>query len=170
MAADPAHPADPASPEPPEPMPARPDPWTLLTSFSTPGPRWPGALRAALALALPGAAALLLGFDNEMLLIAAGGFTVIYGEGHPYRTRWRVMAVAGGLIALAATGIRVPEEMRVATLANRGLGPVWFKPLTRLEYDPVGNARLIGGYVLAILDGKDVPPPRLNMAFIPGET
>ena len=77
---------------------------------------------------------------------------------------------SGGLIALAATGIRVPEEMRVATLANRGLGPVWFKPLTRLEYDPVGNARLIGGYVLAILDGKDVPPPRLNMAFIPGET
>lgn len=102
MAADPAHPADPTSPEPPEPMPARPDPWTLLTSFSTPGPRWPGALRAALALALPGAAALLLGFDNEMLLIAAGGFTVIYGEGHPYRTRWRVMAVAGGLIALAS--------------------------------------------------------------------
>ena len=87
---------------PTEPLPARPNPRTLLTSFSAPSRRWPGALRAALALALPGAAALVLGFDNEMLLIAAGGYTVIYGEGHPYRTRWRVMATAGLLIAAAA--------------------------------------------------------------------
>lgn len=35
---------------------------------------------------------------------------------------------AGGLIALAATGLRVPEDIRVATLANKGFGPVWFKP------------------------------------------
>lgn len=39
-----------------------------------------------------------------MLLIAAGGFTVIYGEGRPYRARWKVMLVAGALIALSATG------------------------------------------------------------------
>lgn len=39
-----------------------------------------------------------------MLLIAAGGFTVIYGEGRPSRARWKVMFIAGSLIALAATG------------------------------------------------------------------
>lgn len=87
-----------------EPMPQRPNPWQLLTAFHSSAPRWPGALRAALAIFLPGAAALLLGFDNVMLLIAAGGCTVIYGEGHPYRARWRVMVIAGGLLTLGTTG------------------------------------------------------------------
>lgn len=76
----------------------------------------------------------------------------------------------GGLIALAATGLRVPEDIRVATLANKGLGPVWFKPLTRLEYDPVENARLIGNYVLKLLAGKKATPPTLQLKFIEGKT
>lgn len=77
---------------------------------------------------------------------------------------------AGGLIALAATGLRVPEDIRIATLANKGLGPVWFKPLTRLEYDPVENARLIGNYVLKLLAGKKAAPPTLQLKFIEGKT
>ncbi|MGD7002116.1 FUSC family protein [Corynebacterium halotolerans] len=89
---------------PAEPVPARPNAWQLLTAFHSSAPRWPGALRAALSLTLPGLVALLLGFENEMMLIAAGGFTVIYGEGHPYRARWKVMLTAGIMIALAATG------------------------------------------------------------------
>lgn len=89
---------------PTDPVPARPSAWQLLTAFHSSGPRWPGSLRAALALTLPGAVALLLGFENAMLLIAAGGFTVIYGEGHPYRARWKIMLTAGLMIALSATG------------------------------------------------------------------
>lgn len=81
-----------------EPLPPRPGFWDLFTAVHSPGTRWPGALRAALALALPGSVALLLGYDAEMLLIAAGGFAVIYGEGHPVRTRWRVMGIAGLLL------------------------------------------------------------------------
>ena len=77
---------------------------------------------------------------------------------------------AGGLIALAATGLRVPEDIRVATLANKGFGPVWFKPLTRLEYDPIENARLIGNYVLKLLAGKKAAPPTLQLKFIEGKT
>ena len=77
---------------------------------------------------------------------------------------------AGGLIALAATGLRVPEDIRIATLANKGLGPVWFKPLTRLEYDPVGNAKLIGDYVLKLLAGKTATLPALQLKFIEGKT
>ena len=77
---------------------------------------------------------------------------------------------AGGLIALAATRLRVPEDIRIATLGNKGLGPVWFKPLTRLEYDPVGNARLIGDFVLKLLSGKNAKPPRLTLKFIQGAT
>ena len=77
---------------------------------------------------------------------------------------------AGGLVALAATGLRVPEDIRIATLANKGLGPVWFKPLARLEYDPVENARLIGNYVLKLLTGKKATPPILQLKFIEGKT
>ena len=77
---------------------------------------------------------------------------------------------AGGLTALSATGIHIPEDLYVATLANKGLGPVWFKPLTRLEYDPVGNARLIGNYVLKLLSGRNAKPPCLTLRFIQGAT
>lgn len=83
-------------------MPEQPNPWRLLTAFNTPGKRWPGALRAALAVLIPGSLAILLGYQHEMLLIAAGSFTVFYGEGHPYRSRWRVMSIAGLLLALGA--------------------------------------------------------------------
>ncbi|AGF73144.1 FUSC family protein [Corynebacterium halotolerans] len=86
-----------------EPLPARPRAWQLLTAFHSTGPRWPGSLRAALALTIPGLIALTFGLENEMLLIAAGGFTVIYGEGHPFRARWRIMLTAGLLIAAGAT-------------------------------------------------------------------
>lgn len=86
-----------------EPLPARANPWQLLTAVNSSAPRWPGALRAALAIFLPGAAALLLGFHTEMFLIAAGSCAVIYGEGHPYRSRAKIMAAAGLFIALGAT-------------------------------------------------------------------
>ncbi|GAB3691423.1 FUSC family protein [Corynebacterium nasicanis] len=82
----------------PEPLPTSPRFWDLFLASPSPGRRWPGALRAALALAIPGSIALLLGYDAEMLLIAAGGFTVIYGEGHPTRTRWRVLTLAALLL------------------------------------------------------------------------
>lgn len=92
----------PATPH--EPLPRRANPWQLLTAFHSSAPRWPGALRAALAIFLPGSVALLLGYDHVMLLIAAGGCAVIYGEGHPYRVRWRIMTTAGVLIALGSMG------------------------------------------------------------------
>lgn len=82
--------------------PKRQNPLKLFTAFHTPGPRWPGALRAALALLIPGGIALMFGYETEMLLIAAGGFAVIYGEGHPYRKRFHVMATAGVLLATSA--------------------------------------------------------------------
>ncbi|WIM72077.1 hypothetical protein QP028_11985 [Corynebacterium suedekumii] len=46
-------------------------------------------------MALPGTLAILLGFEAELLLIAAGGFTVIHGEGYAYRARWEVLVTAG---------------------------------------------------------------------------
>ncbi|MCX2163371.1 FUSC family protein [Corynebacterium auriscanis] len=64
----------------------------------TSAPRWPGATRAALALYVPGLICLALGFEQHMLLLAAGVFSVIYGEGQPYRTRWRYILISGALL------------------------------------------------------------------------
>ena len=84
------------------PIPQRPSTTQLLTAFNSASVRWPGALRAGLAILLPGAIALLTGHDYAILLISTGAFTVIFGEGHPYRTRPRVMLTAGtALITLS---------------------------------------------------------------------
>ena len=88
------------------PIPQRPSTTQLLTAFNSASVRWPGALRAGLAILLPGAIALLTGHDYAILLISTGAFTVIFGEGHPYRTRPRVMLTAGtALITVAAVGV-----------------------------------------------------------------
>lgn len=79
-----------------------PSAWRLFTNFHSPAPRWPTALKLAAALVFPAAVALLLGLDQEMLLIAAGGYSVVYGEGLPLRTRWRSILTAGVLIVVAS--------------------------------------------------------------------
>lgn len=90
------------------PIPQRPSTAQLLTAFNSASVRWPGALRAGLAILIPGAIALLTGHDYAILLISTGAFTVIFGEGHPYRTRPRVMLTAGtALITVAAVGVLV---------------------------------------------------------------
>lgn len=90
------------------PIPQRPSTTQLLTAFNSASVRWPSALRAGLAILIPGAIALLTGHDYAILLISTGAFTVIFGEGHPYRTRPRVMLTAGtALITIAAVGVLV---------------------------------------------------------------
>ncbi len=50
-------------------------------------------------MAIPAGVALLLGYEQQMLLITGGSFAVIYGEGHPFRSRLRIMVTAGLLLA-----------------------------------------------------------------------
>ena len=85
------------------PLPQRPSALQLFTAFNTSARRWPGALRAALAIIIPGSVAILIGHPDAVLLVSAGAFSVIYGEGHPYRTRRRIILTAGALLTLAAT-------------------------------------------------------------------
>lgn len=84
-------------------LPQRPSALQLFTAYNSAVQRWPGALRAALAILLPGSLALALGYDHAVVLVSAGACAVIYGEGHPYRTRWRVILTAGLLLLTAAT-------------------------------------------------------------------
>lgn len=63
----------------------------------------------------------------------------------------------GGVLALMERGIRVPEDVRVVTHANRGLGPYWIKPLTRLEMDPVAQGAAVSKAVLDYFKTRSLP-------------
>ncbi|MEJ5998455.1 FUSC family protein [Corynebacterium sp. H130] len=134
-----------------EKMPPAPNPWHLLTAFHTPGPRWPGALRAALAMFIPGIIALALGLDHEVVLITAGSCTVIYGEGHPFRTRWKVLAIAAALI-ISGTGMGALVGQVVWGHINAG-DSHWWLLLTALF------ACAIAGVLLFISNALRLPPP-----------
>lgn len=77
----------------------------------------------------------------------------------------------GGLLSLMARGIRVPEDVRVVTHANRGLGPFWVKPLTRLEMDPVAQGDAVAEAVLGYFQtGRFTEGLCLGSTWCVGET
>lgn len=113
-----------------EPLPAKGNPWRELFTYRALGRRWPGAGRAALALGIPGSISLALGYDNAMLLVAAGAFTVISGEGHPFRYRWKLMAIIGLLLVTGTTtGSFVGQAVRAQIAAT---GNDWWLLVTAL--------------------------------------
>jgi len=77
----------------------------------------------------------------------------------------------GALLALTRHGIRIPEDVQVASWANKGLGPVYDKPLTRIEMDPVAHGVTVAEYVLRVLsEGVRPSPLALTPDFIAGAT
>ena len=80
-------------------------------------------------------------------------------------------ACTGALAALAAAGVRVPEDVSIATWSNLGNGPVFAKPLARLEIDPEGDAETFAAALLAHLEGgTDAFPVTLVPTFRRGAT
>ena len=63
---------------------------------------------------------------------------------------------SGALMAMLAAGIRVPEDVRVVTMANWGLGPVYPISLTRLEMNPFEHGEALAQMALDYLS-KRVP-------------
>ena len=57
----------------------------------------------------------------------------------------------GGLLALMAGGIRIPDDVSVVTWANTGLGPAFVKPLTRMEQDNAAIGERVAACVLEYL-------------------
>ena len=82
-----------------------------------------------------------------------------------------ILSLSVAIAAFVAAGIRVPEDVRVATWANRGNGPFYAKELTRTEMDPQGDADKVATAVLARLeDRSDNFPPTLGPVFRRGAT
>ena len=75
----------------------------------------------------------------------------------------------GALTAIAACGLRIPDDLKFVAWANRGFGPVWSIPLTRVELDPHRSGSVLAEAALAYLAGGACPK-RLDIhpAYIVG--
>ncbi len=87
---------------PEEPLPRVVRSRALLFALPAAGRRWSAGLRAAAAVAIPGAAAVLAGHADVALFVTFGAFAVLYGEGRPYRARAQVVLTAAAMLLLAA--------------------------------------------------------------------
>ena len=63
----------------------------------------------------------------------------------------------GGLLALRKHGVRIPEDVFVASFVNKGHLPIWDQPLTRLEMDPIAHGASLAKAVRTYLHGKSFP-------------
>ena len=92
-------PAEPFRPQPPPRLHVR----RALFAIPDVRGRWPAAIRAGLAFAVPACVLLAVGFERDSLLAALGAFAVLYGEKRPYRVRWRAIVLAAAVLIAAAT-------------------------------------------------------------------
>lgn len=79
----------------------------------------------------------------------------------------------GGLTALLERGIRIPADVQVISWTNRNFGPVFSRPLTRVEMDPVRDGEALVDLVMQALkktDRKVKEPVVIGPAFIVGNT
>ncbi len=84
---------------------------------------------------------------------------------------WDDFLAQGALTAFLKRGLRAPNDIKVVTLANRGLGPVYPEPLTRFECDAAETGEKVAGFVLALLaKGRIPPPPVISPQYIFGAT
>ena len=80
-------------------------------------------------------------------------------------------AATGVLMAFARHGIRIPEDVKLVTLSHRGLGPFYWKPLTRVEFDPRAAGRSVANFTLLALAGKPIPPnAAVDATYCVGDT
>jgi len=80
-------------------------------------------------------------------------------------------AAVGALTALLAAGVRVPEDVRVVTMSNRGNRPVFPKSLARIEIDPLQNGIVYAERVLhALAPSRFKRGGSVAYGYIPGET
>ena len=77
----------------------------------------------------------------------------------------------GALAALSYHGLRAPEDVKVVTWANRELGPVYPRELTRMEMDELAAGRTAADAVLAYLGTGTFPKGvAVKPSWIAGET
>ena len=77
----------------------------------------------------------------------------------------------GALPVLLEAGVRIPEDVSLVTLSNRGFGPVFTKSLARIEYDAAANATAFAkGVVKWLRTGVFAADASVPAVYQPGET
>lgn len=80
-------------------------------------------------------------------------------------------AARGGLCALMNAGVRIPEDLKVVTLANRGNLPVFPRTLARVEVDSTACGNMIADCVLGVLETSARRLRRtVSYRYVHGET
>lgn len=70
---------------------------------------------------------------------------------------WDDFVAQGALTAFLERGIKVPDDVKVVTLSNRGLGPVFPEPLTRFECDAAETGEKVASFALSLLAKGRLP-------------
>ena len=84
---------------------------------------------------------------------------------------WDDFVAQGALTAFLGRGLRIPNDVKVVALANRGLGPVYSEALTRFECDASEAGEKVAAFTLALLAKGRVPsPPAIAPRYIFGRT
>jgi hypothetical protein len=135
------------------PIPVPASAWSALLSAPSQGRKWPGVARAAVTVALPGLGGLACGSGSVSAVATLGAFAVVYGEGRPYRVRWRIVALVGAaLVVLAGIGAAAG-----ALVHARDASPGWWLLMIGVMTAVVA----VGAYVV---DALRTGPPG---AFLP---
>ena len=78
---------------------------------------------------------------------------------------------SGALMALACAGLKAPEDIRLVTFANRRLGPVYPRELTRMEFDARHAGEVLAAAVLEYLRTGVYPTSSVvGPKWVAGET
>ncbi len=120
-------------------------------------------------------ASLKHGLGFELATWAADAFSARLAKGRDWLPDLLLFAddhlATGALMALGVAGVRIPGEMRVVTLANKNYGPVFVKPLTRIEMDNAAIGAKIADCVLEYLQTGVFPEGVVvGPSYIRGET
>ena len=84
---------------------------------------------------------------------------------------WNSFVAQGAIIAFLANGIRLPEDVKVVSFSDVGLGPVYAKSVTSLALDPIEAGETLSNYVLTILTKGRIPRPlQIEPEYVIGET
>lgn len=77
----------------------------------------------------------------------------------------------GAMPVLLEAGVRIPRDVKIVTVANRGFGPVYTKSFARIEFDRRGEAHALADGVIGWMrTGKFPECVNAPIAYIPGET
>ena len=78
---------------------------------------------------------------------------------------------AGALAAFLMEGVRIPEDLKVVSLANAGLGPVYPMSLTRMVNDGAAHGDALAEAVVAILVKRKVRgATKIGPVYMTGES